>query len=92
MGNAIDVNNLDKFKVEKSKSSILLSHVQYFESDSMDTFVVNVPKERYHDPLIKEAMRVEMDYWKKYNVFTEVNDRQQKAISTRWVVSQKFFI
>ena len=81
--------HLDKFKVEKSKSLILLSHVQYFESDSKDTFVVNVPKERYHDPLIKEAMRIEMDYWKKYNVFTEVNDRQQKAISTRWVVSQK---
>ena len=79
--------HLDKFNVQKSKSEV--SSIMYIEESYSHTFVVNVPKERYKDPLIKEAMGIEMDYWKKYNVFTEVNDHHQKTLSTRWVVTQK---
>ena len=43
----------------------------------------------YEEPEIKDAMKAELDSWKKYGVFNEFSDSGQKTVSTRWVVTKK---
>ena len=38
---------------------------------------------------ILEAKQVELNSWVKHNVYDEVEDRGQKVVSVRWVISQK---
>ena len=39
---------------------------------------------------ILEAKQAELNSWVKHNVFDEVEDRGQKVVSVRWLISQKF--
>ena len=39
---------------------------------------------------ILEAKQAELNSWIKHNVYEEVEDRGQKVVSVRWVISQKF--
>ena len=39
---------------------------------------------------ILEIKQAELKSWIKHNVYEEVNDRGQKVVSVRWVISQKF--
>ena len=39
---------------------------------------------------ILEAIQAELNSWIRHNVYEEVEDRGQKAVSGRWVISQKF--
>ena len=73
---------LDKVQVEKSTEKVL-----YIEEER--SYVVNVPKDRYHELPIQKAMDEEMERWKSYETYREVYDRGQKTISTRWVVTEK---
>ena len=80
--------HLDKCIVEKNTETIQFVH--YFEDVNVEqTFAVNIPKTRYCDPRIQEAMRKEMEVWDKYEVYREIHDTGQKTLSTRWVVTQK---
>ena len=74
--------HLDKMEVEKSTDPIM-----YFEDNT--SYVVNIPRDRYNEPAIQEAMNAEMERWKTYGTYREIYDRGQKTISTRWVVTEK---
>ena len=39
---------------------------------------------------ILEAKQAELNSWIKHNVYEEIEDRGQKVVSVRWVISQKF--
>lgn len=79
---------LDEFDVEKD----IPGTIMYIEDDQPNTcgiFAVNVPKTRFNEPGIQQAMDDEMAAWIKYSVYKEVPDTNQKTVSTRWVVTEK---
>lgn len=39
---------------------------------------------------ISETKQAELNSWVKHNVYEEVEDKDQKVVSVRWVLSQKF--
>lgn len=85
---------LSDFDVEKDCSEVDNAEtgcVFYIEDETSvcTSFAVNVPKSRYNEPKIQEAMDTEMEVWRKYKVFHEVPDTGQSTLSTRWVVTQK---
>ena len=89
-----DIHNMDlnKCEVEKKWSSELeVEESFYIEDDDVASgvYAVQVSKERYNDPKVKEAMDTELSSWKKYGVYKEVADCGQKAVSMRWVVTTK---
>ena len=65
--------------------------IHYFEDEFSPEgiFAVTVPKQRYNDPRVRRAMDTELEAWRKYQVYREVPDTGQKAVSTRWVVTMK---
>ncbi len=42
------------------------------------------------DVEVKQAMALEIENWKNHNVFTEVEDEGQTAVSSRWVITEKY--
>ena len=60
------------------------------ESDE-DTSVIllQVPRKRYHERDVQDAMNKELEQFKQYEVYQEVEDTGQTRISTKWVVTEK---
>ena len=42
-----------------------------------------------NNPEVLVAQQVELDKWKEYDVYDEVEDLGQETVSTRWVISEK---
>lgn len=78
---------LNEFDLEKDTREA--QTVLYMEDDITSIFAVNIPKTRHHEPGIQKAMQEEMSSWEKYKVYREVPDTNQRAVSTRWVVTEK---
>ena len=58
-------------------------------AESQEANVVVIPVSRHHDQDVVEAKAKELQNWKDMEVVDVVDDRGQKQISTRWVISEK---
>ena len=59
------------------------------ETNANEVYVVEIPR-KYHDhPDVIESKKVELQRWKDYDAFEEVDIDGQHVISTRWVVVEK---
>ena len=54
-----------------------------------DVYAICVPKTRYGEAKILEAMEIELETLKGFNSYEEVHDRGQKCLSTRWIITEK---
>ena len=92
--------NQNLFNMVKSDDTLHLCHLDQMQTEILNetismyieeniSFAVNIPKDRYNEPKIKEAMEAEMQRWKDYGTYREIYDRGQKTISTRWVITEK---
>ena len=72
------------FTVEKAVKADVALH---FIEDSI--WVVMVPKSRFSEPEIVEAMKLELDTLKSFNTYEEVKDNGQECISMRWIITEK---
>ena len=57
--------------------------------DKPNMIFLEVPRNRYHESPVKEAMNEELKQFQQYNVYTEMENTGQVTISTRWVVTEK---
>ena len=90
----MNVEKADAMNIEVQMEKSKLPTEQHDEPISLyieenTTYAVNIPKERYNEPKIRDAMNKELQQWKDYKTYREVYDRGQKTISTRWVVTEK---
>ena len=53
--------------------------------------VVMIPAERHLNPDVVESKIAELENWKKNEVVDVVEDKGQRRISTRWVITEKEF-
>jgi len=53
--------------------------------------VVFIPKERHNEPGVVKAKHDEIDNWKRLEAVDVVDDKNQRVISTRWVVTEKTY-
>ena len=53
--------------------------------------VVFIPKERHNEPAVVKAKQDEVDNWKRLEAVDVVDDRNQRVISTRWVITEKTY-
>ena len=51
--------------------------------------MVFIPANRHEEPEVVHAKNLELENWKKMEVVDCVEDRGQRRISTRWVVTEK---
>ena len=56
-----------------------------------EAHVVYIPQERHRDPDVVQAKQNEIENWVKMEAIDIVDDKNQKVISTRWVVTEKEF-
>ena len=59
------------------------------EDNSEEANVVHVPTNHHGQPEVVKAKQQELQNWSKFEVYTEVADRGQNTLSTRWVVTEK---
>jgi hypothetical protein len=50
---------------------------------------LEVTRDRYKEPIVRDAMAKELKNWVDDDVFQEVDDIGQKRLSTRWVINEK---
>ena len=62
--------------------------IQQQEKNTQCIFL-QVPKDRYQETHVKQAMEKEVDSWKLNDAYVEVDDEGQKCLSSRWVVTEK---
>ena len=53
--------------------------------------VVFIPKERHNEPAVIKAKQDEIDNWKRLEAIDVVDDKNQRVISTRWVITEKTY-
>ena len=59
------------------------------EDNSEESNVVFVPMNHHGQPEVVKAKQQELQNWSNFEVYTEVPDRGQRTLSTRWVVTEK---
>ena len=66
----------------------LRGHHQGEGGKTEDAFAVIIPKERYNNPDAVEAKKAEFENWVDLEAVYWVEDKGQKLISTRWVITE----
>ena len=88
-GREYKINLGDETKV--SKNTVLIYREEeialHFVED--DVYAICVPKTRYGEAEILEAMEIELETLKGFNSYEEVHDTGQKCLSTRWIITEK---
>ena len=91
--NEMTVIHLDKCEYEIiSDDQIRVqgnSHLSHSENNDEEVNITHVPVGDHWRPDVVQAKQNEIENWKKFDVFTEVQDSGQKRISTRWVITEK---
>ena len=59
------------------------------KEEDHEAYAVTIPSARHNDREVIKAKSVELENWKNLQVVDIVEDRGQKRISTRWVVTEK---
>ena len=59
------------------------------EHDVKEVFVTNIPTKYHNDEEVIEAKEKELDKWKKYGAYEEVDLEDQFVLGSRWVVQEK---
>ena len=59
------------------------------EDPTTNMIFLEVPRNRYKERSVQEAMQTELEQFKEYGVYKEVENTGQTTISTRWVVTEK---
>ena len=59
------------------------------KSDEHEAHVVVIPMSRHNDQEVMKAKTAELENWKTLQVVDVVEDRGQRRISTRWVITEK---
>ena len=83
--------HLDKFEYEIVDDD----HIQNEENNHLsedndeEVNITYVPIGDHWRSDVVQAKQSEIENWKKFDVFTEVQDNGQKRISTRWVITEK---
>ena len=76
----IDINDIDEEIAENF----------YLQPQTNEVFPVQiVPRKEYDMPEVKEAIKREIQKFKSFNAFKEVEDAGQKSIPTKWVVTEQ---
>merc|ERR1739842_282369 len=100
MGNAIDWKlhvdrwePLDDEEVETDERVDFKNNVERNNVDNEVSEVSEVLMSSTKDPKVEKkiqtAKEVELDNWKNFNVYKEVKNEGQKAISAHWVLTEK---
>ena len=79
-------NTEEKFTVRKSGRTRRPPSKLRWETE--EAFAVIIPKERYNDPDVVEAKKAELENWIDLEAVDWVEDKGQKLISTRWVITE----
>ena len=58
-------------------------------SSVIPALIVSIPRYRHNEPECLKAKQEEIDNWKEFGVFMEVEDLGQKTINTNWVLIKK---
>ncbi len=77
--------NCDKLQVEKLEQTI----EEALNSQLENTDDIVLLTKLTDSPQLKAAKKVELDRFKRFNVFSEVKDTGQTTVSSRWVVTEK---
>ena len=80
-------NAEEKFTVRKSGRNRRPPSRLGWETE--EVFAVIIPKERYNDPHVVEEKKAELDNWIDLEAVDRVQEKGQKLISTRWVITEK---
>ena len=62
---------------------------EQLEVDFNDVLVTQIPVKFHTDPAVVQAKADELEKWKKFEAYEEVEMEDQHILSTRWVVVQK---
>ena len=73
-------------KETQEVESLNFDEVEEWEEAQTEEVLIS---ETHNVDEVLNSKLIEMDKWKEYGVFEEVEDRGQRAISTRWVCSEK---
>ena len=79
-------NAEEKFTVRKSSRT--RSPPSRLGWQTKEAFAVIIPKERHNDPDVVEAKKAELGNWIDLEAVDWVEDKGQKLISTRWVITE----
>ena len=59
------------------------------DDEVVDILAAMVPTSQHKDPEVVQAKIDELNKWKSYEAYEEVEDEGQEAIDTRWTVTRK---
>ena len=72
-----------------TETDLLSSLVEYDQENIIDAFPVNlVPRNQYGNKDVQNAMLQEIQKYKTFNAFEEVDDEGQESLPVRWVVTR----
>ena len=60
-----------------------------FESDNKIVYLAQVPVDQHNKSGVNLAKERELQNWKNFSVYIEVEDQGQQTLSTRWVITEK---
>ena len=97
--NVIDEKNNHRFGIHLDKYNYeIIGNLQDSEQNEdnhqsnrneEEVNILYVPAGDHCKPEVIEAKDKELENWKTFNVYKEVEDKGQKTISTRWVITEK---
>lgn len=82
-------NRFNVVDEEGGEFRVDLRFAESVKKDPKKILSVNVPKSRYGEEKVKEAMEKELESLKNFGTFEEVRDTGMKTLSMRWVVVEK---
>ena len=63
--------------------------IEDFESDNETVYFAQVPVDQHNKPGVNLTKERELQNWKNFSVYSEVEDEGQQTLSTRWVITKK---
>ena len=96
--NKVEFEIIDNSQIQSKESTLTEqsqnndlenSHLAQSENNDEEVNITHIPIGEHWRPDVIQAKQKEIDNWKKFDVFTEVQDQGQKRISTRWVITEK---
>ena len=84
-------NRLKKDNIGVNLDQMEYERIEEFTNDeeNENSNITNISKEDLGDERIIQAKEKELENWKNFEVYEEVEDKGQNTISTRWVITEK---
>ena len=80
---------VDRKRISRPPKRYVPEEGSWRQKANEEANMVIIPKIRHSEDIVKDAKLQELLNWKEFEVIDEIEDKGQKTISTRWVVTEK---